>query len=132
MNGNFNSKLSSVYRFLMTRLKCILLKCQFVKLVADEPVVYVSHDSHKKDEYVTTIFAEDDDLDIDDDYIRWNITDDTKLIPWDYPNVTRTDRLFYIDGCKFGKIIIIIYTALHFVTSSGIAPSLSTIRDNKN
>ena len=49
---------------------------------------------------MTTIFAEDDDLDIDDDYIRWNITDDTKLIPWDYPNVTRTDRLFYIDGRK--------------------------------
>ena len=103
------------FTVLVTQIKCILLKCQSVNLLADEPVVYVSHDSHKKDEYVTTIFAEDDDLDIDGDYIRWNITDDTKLIPWDYPNVTRTDRLFYIDGRKFGKVIIIIYTVLFLV-----------------
>ena len=85
---------------------CCVSFTNYMNLITDEPVVYVSHDSHKKDEYVTTVFAKDDDLHIDDDYIRWNFTDDTQLIPWDYPNVTRTDRLFYIDGCKFGKFII--------------------------
>ena len=72
----------------------------------DEAVVYITKD-HNLNKPVTTIFAEDDDLDIDDDYIRWNITDDTKLIPWDYPNVTRTDRLFYIDGRKFCFVCLI-------------------------
>ena len=67
--------------------------------ISDEPVVYITKETHTTDAFVTSIYAADSDLDIDNDYIRWNITDDTKLIPWDYPNVTRTDRLFYIDGC---------------------------------
>ena len=68
--------------------------------ISDVPVVYITKETHTTDTFVTSIYAADSDLDIDNDYIRWNITDDTKLIPWDYPNVTRTDRLFYIDGCK--------------------------------
>ena len=60
--------------------------------------VYISKETHGKDSFVTRMFAVDDDQNVDNDYIRWNITDDKKLIPWDYPNVTRTDRLFYING----------------------------------
>ena len=85
------------------KIRCILHRRvieMIPNFISDEPVVYITKETHTTDAFVTSIYAADSDLDIDNDYIRWNITDDTKLIPWDYPNVTRTDRLFYIDGCK--------------------------------
>ena len=59
--------------------------------------MYINKDTHSLGSFVTRVFAVDSDLWVDDDYIRYNVTDDAKFIPWDYPNVTRTDRLFELD-----------------------------------
>lgn len=92
-------------------------------LFSDEATVYISKETHTKDSFVTRIFAEDNDLNVDDDYIRWNITDDTKLIAWDYPNVTRIDRLFYLNGCRLHAFFLFAFKCEYLPEIKRIFPS---------
>ena len=65
--------------------------------ISDEAIVYINKNTHNKGDTVTTVYVSNSDSYIDNDYIRYWVVDDTKFIAWDYPNVTRTDRLFSLN-----------------------------------
>ena len=61
--------------------------------------VTINKGSYGVGDYVNRIRYSDSDLSIGGDSITYSLTDDTKFIPWDYPDVSRSnDRLFTFDA----------------------------------
>ena len=61
--------------------------------------VSISKDTHTTDTYVTRLIAVNPDYWVDNDFIRYTVTDDSQFKPWDYANISRADdKLFDLDG----------------------------------
>ena len=67
-------------------------------LISAPTYVYINKDTHNNGDYVTRLITENTDAWVDNDFIRYSVTNDSQFIPWDYANISRVnDRLFILD-----------------------------------
>ena len=97
--GRFESSLGAhVSWYVFLRCGSFLHFVLFL-LVSAPTYVSISKESHTTNSEVTRLITENPDYWVDNDFIRYTVTDDTQFIPWDYANISRVnDRLFYLNG----------------------------------